>query len=141
MTSFISRSPILASQKPAWFFVSCSNCRYVAFGRFCLVGIILPAKHLSLFLKTCFVDSGSTRGKIYECIPCSRWAAKAVRHFSEQRRSGSMAVTYVRRFRMEFSFADSPLQDPTLPEGYVWVPWQREFLTRHAKRQIGKLSE
>lgn len=43
-----------------------------------------------------------------------------------------MAVTYFRRFRMEYHFGSAALPAPELPPGYHWVAWQPGLVERHA---------
>lgn len=43
-----------------------------------------------------------------------------------------MGVTYFKRFRMEIDLLRTRLPEPSLPEGYVWVPWSPATLDRHA---------
>ena len=41
-------------------------------------------------------------------------------------------MTYFRRFRMEFNFADREIPSPLLPDGYFLVPWSNLDVNRHA---------
>lgn len=43
-----------------------------------------------------------------------------------------MGVTYYKRFRMEIDLDRERLDQPALPKGYEWVPWQLALLERHA---------
>lgn len=43
-----------------------------------------------------------------------------------------MAVTWYRRFRMEFHLGETPLPVPVLPPGYRWIRWTPGCLDRHA---------
>lgn len=44
-----------------------------------------------------------------------------------------MAVTYYRRFRMEFNLRKLEPPEPQLPRGYYWVPWSDAMVDRHAQ--------
>lgn len=41
-------------------------------------------------------------------------------------------MRYLRRFRMEFNFADRAIPTPLLPDGYFMTPWSDLDLERHA---------
>lgn len=43
-----------------------------------------------------------------------------------------MRIHYLRRYRMEFDFARSPLPLAVLPEGYGWAAWSEALVDRHA---------
>ena len=43
-----------------------------------------------------------------------------------------MGLSYYRRFRMEIDFQQVVLPEPSLPEGYSCVPWNRNLADRHA---------
>jgi GNAT superfamily N-acetyltransferase len=43
-----------------------------------------------------------------------------------------MALTYFRRFRMEYHFGSAALPAPELPPGYRWIPWHPGLVERHA---------
>lgn len=49
-------------------------------------------------------------------------------------------MKYFRRYRMEFDFAQTPLEEATLPEGYRWLPWHRRFLDRHSQVKFASFS-
>src|SRR5262245_42227048 len=43
-----------------------------------------------------------------------------------------MGVTYYKRFRMEIDLYRVALEEPVLPDGFVWLPWDLSLLERHA---------
>jgi GNAT superfamily N-acetyltransferase len=43
-----------------------------------------------------------------------------------------MALTYFRRFRMEYHFGSAALPAPVLPPGYRWIAWHPRLAERHA---------
>jgi len=43
------------------------------------------------------------------------------------------AMTYVRRYRMEFDFTIASLPHAVLPDGYRWLSWEQELVERHAQ--------
>jgi GNAT superfamily N-acetyltransferase len=44
-----------------------------------------------------------------------------------------MALTYFKRYRMEFDLADIPSAVPPLPAGYDCLPWNDDLLDAHAE--------
>jgi ribosomal protein S18 acetylase RimI-like enzyme len=45
-------------------------------------------------------------------------------------------MRYFRRFRMEFSFAERDVDEPVLPEGYEFLPWNPLDLERHSQAKF-----
>jgi ribosomal protein S18 acetylase RimI-like enzyme len=46
-----------------------------------------------------------------------------------------MTISYFKRFKMEAELADAP-PVPTLPPGYVWVPWNDALVEAHAEAKF-----
>ena len=47
-----------------------------------------------------------------------------------------MSPTFFRRYRMEFDLRQVEIEDPILPDGYRWVPWEEGVLASHARAKF-----
>jgi len=47
-----------------------------------------------------------------------------------------MGVAYYRRFRMEIDLRNTQLADPSLPDGFRFLPWDPDHLDRHAEVKV-----
>src|SRR5688572_16867197 len=50
----------------------------------------------------------------------------------EPGRCRTMAVTYYKRYRMEFDYRQATVPDAVLPDGYDWIGWHPSLRTVHA---------